>query len=622
MEKRSLTLPLLALAILALILSGCAVTPPAGQPAAADSELLQKAEAAAARGDLETASRYYLRLAEQGSTLKRPEYRLQAASLLLQGNHVEQATRLIRQIDPATLHELQQVRRQLLLARIALINHRTGDALQALDISQPSTMPDSQRAELYRLRAEAYSRRNDVVKAAQNYIIAGSYIQDPEQRLAVQRHIWQLLAQLPPETLDKLGKSAAGPPDEFSGWLALMRIARDSREQPIDVSARLQQWRSAYPNHRADQSILDALLARQEKVARHPSRVALLLPLTGPYQKPAAVIRDGIMAAYYNYPDEAKTTTSIRVYDTTGFDSIDEAYKQAVADGAGFVVGPLIKDNVADLGNSRRLPVPVLTLNYADRGNTPSGFYQFGLSPEQEAQQVAERAWLDGNNRALVMTPDSPWGERVARAFSEHWQKLGGILLKQEAYPDDKNDFSVQIQSLLELDLSKDRARKLRAVLHSDLRFEPRRRQDADYVFLAAFPRQARLIRPQLKFHYASGLPIYSTSHVFSGIRSRYKDRDMDDIEFCDTPWTLEQNPSPLKRRLTRLWPEQSRDYSRFFALGIDAYELIPQLDYLHMFRHERFNGVTGILSLNEDRRVFRTLEWARFDKGLPTLLQ
>ena len=618
MNRQTITFHILILAILALLLPGCAVTPPAVQPSQSESELLQKAEDAVARRDLDTGTRLFLRLAEQGSTLRRPEYQLQAAALLLQANHVNQAERLINQIDPTPLHELQRIRLHLMQARIALVNHRTGDALQALDISQPPTMPDAQRAELYDLRAEAYSRRNDPVAAARNYAIATQYIEDPEQRLDIQLRIWQLLAQVPEQTLKEL--SSAPPPDEFSGWLDLMRIARESKEQPIDVAARLQLWQAKYPEHKADQSILNALLARQGKVSRHPQQIALLLPLSGPYQKPAAVIRDAFMAAYYSHARDT-TTTSIRIYDTTHFDSVTDAYNTAVADGAGFIVGPLIKENVATLARERQLPVPVLTLNYTDRAGATPGFYQFGLSPEQEAQQVAERAWLDGNNRALLLTPDSPWGERMARTFSDSWEKLGGILLKQESYPDDKNDFSLQIQSLLELDLSKDRYLKLKNLLQRDLRFEPRRRQDADFVFLAAFPRQARLIRPQLKFHYASDLPVYSTSHVFSGKPDRYKDRDMDDIQFCDTPWTLDKT-SRLHVRISRLWPDQTREYTRFFALGIDAYELIPQLDYLRMFKHERFNGVTGVLSLNDDRHIFRTLEWAQFDKGLPTLLQ
>jgi outer membrane PBP1 activator LpoA protein len=273
------------------------------------------------------------------------------------------------------------------------------------------------------------------------------------------------------------------------------------------------------------------------------------------------------------------------------------------------------------LNRNRQLPVPTLTLNYGEQDTLTERLFQFGLAPEQEAQQAAERAWLDGNNKAIMITPDSSWGKRVAQAFAEHWEKLGGTLMKQQTYPGDKNDFSVELQALLELDISKARLHKLKSLLRQDLRFEPRRRQDTDFIFLAAFPRQARLLRPQLKFHYASDLPIYATSHVFTGKRDRYKDRDMDDIQFCDTPWTLRRVDGPLKHEIGKLWPEQMHDYTRFFALGIDAYQVIPQLDYLRRFPHERFNGITGVLSLDEHQHILRTLPWAQFVKGLPNPL-
>jgi len=628
MNIRSKTRLLFLLAILAFILSGCATTPPTATTATlpADDELLQRAQKAIKGGNYETAAREYLRLAEQSSALKRPEYQLQATTLLLQGNYINQAERVLKQIDPAILHSLQLLRRQLLAARIALINHRTGDALQALNIPIPKNLTNSQQAELYQLRAEAYSRRNNPLKAAQNHVLSSAFINDAETESlrAAQHTIWQLLNAIPADELNNLSSEPA--PNAFSGWLELVHIARDSQNRPTDVNARINSWRQRYPDHRADQSILDALLARQNKLAQHPQHIALLLPFSGPYKKPATVIRDGFLAAYYqhqNKPDNHKQPQSqIQVYDTSHFDSITKAYNQAVSDGAEFIVGPLAKDDVTRLSRNQTLPVPTLTLNYGEQDSITEGLYQFGLAPEQEAQQAAERAWLDGHNKGIMIIPASDWGERVGQAFAEHWEKLGGTLMKQESYPSEKNDFSVQLQALLELDLSKTRLRKLKSLLHEDLRFEPRRRQDADFIFMAAFPRQARLLRPQLRFHYASRLPVYATSHVFTGKRNRYKDRDMDGIQFSDTPWTLNRTTGPLKRSINKLWPEQMRDYTRFFALGIDAYQLIPQLDYLRMFQHERFNGITGVLHLNEDQHIFRTLKWAQFKKGLPNILQ
>ena len=157
-------------------------------------------------------------------------------------------------------------------------------------------------------------------------------------------------------------------------------------------------------------------------------------------------------------------------------------------------------------------------------------------------------------------------------------------------------------------------------MLHENLKFEPRRRQDVDFIFLAAFPRQARLIRPQLKFHYAGNIPVYATSHIYSGKRNRHADRDMDDIIFEDIPWVLytPNNTPPLQKNIDQLWPEESDQYTRLFAMGIDAYNLIPHLNHLKSYSYERYNGETGILSLDEYHRIFRQLSWARFRNGIP----
>lgn len=609
--------------ILALILTGCATSPPVTQLyTEPDAEILQRIQAAIEKDDLEYAARAYLRLAEQSSTLKQPEFQLRAASLFIRINFIQQATQLLEKITPASLHDLQYFRRQLLTAKIALINHRPGAALQALNYTIPAALTDAQQAELYYIRAAAHGRRSNPLKAVQNYILSNGFISATEKILSTQYKIWQLLASIPGQNLNNINSAPA--PDAFTGWLALIRIARDSYASPIDVSARIKHWRSLYPRHAVDQAIINAMLARQGKVTRHPDKIALLLPFSGTYKKPASIIRDGFLAAYYQHSKNKISAPhpQIHIYDTLQFTSINQAYDQAVEDGADFIVGPLIKEDVTRLNRRRQLPVPTLTLNYGEEAKAVKGLYQFGLSPEQEAQQAAERAWLDGHNQAIMITPDSDWGKRIAWAFADHWQQLGGNLMKQQTYPGQKNDFSIQLQELLELDLSKARHHQLKLLLKEDLRFEPRRRQDADFIFLAAFPRQARLLRPQLKFHYASNLPIYATSHIFTGKRNRYKDRDMDGIIFSDTPWTLNKSSGPLKRQINKLWPDNLRDYTRFYALGIDAYRLIPQLEYLRMFNHERFNGVTGVIHLDENQRVFRTLKWAQFKKGLPSLLQ
>ncbi len=143
-------------------------------------------------------------------------------------------------------------------------------------------------------------------------------------------------------------------------------------------------------------------------------------------------------------------------------------------------------------------------------------------------------------------------------------------------------------------------------------------------MFTAAFPVEARQIRPQLKFFGASALPLYATSHVFTGKPDADRDGDMDGIVFGDMPWALtaDSRQQAVREAVHRYWPERSGNYKRLFALGVDAYNIIPHLERLRAYRFERFHGETGSLRIDEADRVRRQLIWARFDNGIPRVIE
>ena len=84
-------------------------------------------------------------------------------------------------------------------------------------------------------------------------------------------------------------------------------------------------------------------------------------------------------------------------------------------------------------------------------------------------------------------------------------------------------------------------------------------------------------------------------------------------------PWILNP-PGPLKKSLKKYWPEDER-YTRFFALGTDAYNLIPFLGRLQEKSYERFSGQTGNIYLDLFKRLRRELLWAQFKRGVPKLI-
>jgi len=279
------------------------------------------------------------------------------------------------------------------------------------------------------------------------------------------------------------------------------------------------------------------------------------------------------------------------------------------------------------------MPVPTLTLNHADAATSvsadaamtapTSGLFQFALSPESEARLVAEHAWFAGHTSAAVLTPVGAWGERVAAAFADAWEDLGGSIVEFQSYLSDGSDMSTPVRKLLNVDDSDARYRSLRNVLGSNVKQETRRRQDLDFVFMAAFPRQARQLRPQLEFHQAQDLPVYSTSHIYSGIADPDADRDIDGVVFGDMPWVLEPVASggALRREVGALWSDSVSAFVRLYAFGADAYRLVGELGKLRAQQYAEFQGMTGSLSLSENYRINRRLMWARFKKGTPRIL-
>lgn len=600
--------------IISLVLSGCALVPSERGAPPPEADLLRQAERAAARGDHDEAARHYLQLAEDASELTRAGYLLEAAGALLQGNHVEPARQILAAIDARKLGGVQAVRARVLAARIALAQNRPEQALAELQIELAPALPAALRAEARELRAQAHRRSGKHLAAARELVLRETALSDADAIATNQQGIWQALAALPDDVLQR---ELDPPPDAFAGWRELALIARAAQTGAADVGEMIGAWRVRYPAHPASEEIVALVLARQREEVERPLRIAVLLPQSGPVADLGQALRDGFLAAHFRRENKSYQP-SIRFYDS-GADAAaaTAAYARAVADGADFVVGPLTRQAVNRIA-VERIAVPTLMLNYSESERTDRLLYQFGLAPEDEARQVAHRAWLDGHNRALALVPEGEWGQRVLQAFRKEWEALGGSLMEAQPYPADNNDYSEQIKRLLDLDESEQRRAELERLLQQRLQFEPYRRQDADFIFMAAFPRQARLIRPQLKFHYAGELPVYSTSHVYGGRPDPAADRDIDDVIFCDMPWVLAAGSNPIRRDIERVWPDAPAQHVRLYALGVDAYDVIPVLNTLRLFRYERFNGRTGILQLGDGNHVFRQLQWARFGNGVP----
>ena len=354
-----------------------------------------------------------------------------------------------------------------------------------------------------------------------------------------------------------------------------------------------------------------------------PKHIALLLPLSGPTAAQAQAISNGFLAAYYDSQNTAPASLpTIKIYDTASSNVLLQ-YEQAIKEGADFVVGPLTKTNVQLLLDKASIKVPTLALNYTlTEQSVPSKFYQFALSPENDAQAIAIRAANLGYHHAITLTPDGQWGANVVQAFNKQWLAQHGTIVAALAFTMD-DGLNDSIASLLNADQSQARYDNLRWMLKDKLVFTPRRRQDVDVIFLNALPLQAQQILPLLRYYYAGNIPVYATSQIYNGMSTPARDKDLDGIRFLIMPWAINPTPaaSTLRSQLQNLWGANFKQYSLLYAYGTDAYNLVLHLPEFKNIAGFNLTGNTGKLSLTQNNRFVSELEWAKFENGVPVLI-
>ncbi|MDD3762251.1 MAG: penicillin-binding protein activator [Nevskiales bacterium] len=336
--------------------------------------------------------------------------------------------------------------------------------------------------------------------------------------------------------------------------------------------------------------------------ALQPPRIALLLPMSGPYARTAEAVRDGFMAEHFEVGDAAE----IQVYDVGDSPEwVLAAYQQALTDGATAIVGPLKKESVEQLAGMLP-PVPVIGLNYLDAGAfLPSGFYQFGLAPEDEARAVADDAGSKRLLNAAALVPEGEWGSRVLAALDERLRAWGGRVVSAGRYQQGVSDQKDAIAEVMGVSGSRERHNALTRALGVRTQFEASRRGDIDFVFMAARPRDARVLMPQFRFYRANGLPHYATSLVFSG----RVDRELSGLRFCDMPFMVESEGAWATARNAAAQLSSAGVFPRLYALGQDAYRVAAALQRGDFRVGDTLSGASGWLEWGDSSALQRRLE-------------
>ena len=610
---QAVTLRLLTLIVFAMLLAACGQMPerPSG-PGPEDPDVARAAALSAAGDHLAAAELYRALAARTAAVDRRAGYLLDAAEAARSGADWDGTRAAVEQLAALQLPPTQALQRKLLQAEILLQERQPAAALELLGGMPGATQPLGLRIRHQNDVADAYRQLGNLLETANTLQNVDALQTDMADRLQTQTEILRSLALLNEQVLIRLQPS---PPGIAGGWMELALMVKRANSDPAVLASGFAEWRQRFPQHPALPDLLNTYQQRLQSQLQQVSRIAVLLPQSGVYANVAAAIRDGIVIRSFEIPEHQRP--QLRFYDATDPAGIWPLYSRAVDEGAELVIGPLQKDAVSQLLRAGELPVPVLALNQVDMDSAPpNNMYFYSLAPEDEARQAAERAWLDGSRRALVLVPQGDWGERIASAFEQRWQSLGGSVSGSGRYDAQSHDYSDTITQVLHIDQSAARHNEMERMLGRQLEFEPRRREDVDAIFLAARPVQAQGMRPQLQFHHAADLPIYTTSHAWVGQLSASQVEDMRGIRLADIPWMLNDGSTIEhdQETVTRYLAKNAAGFARLYAMGMDALRLVPHLKRLQSTRYESLDGSTGNLYMDEVNQVHRQLVWLILD--------
>lgn len=328
-------------------------------------------------------------------------------------------------------------------------------------------------------------------------------------------------------------------------------------------------------------------------------------------------------------PQAVATTSAnpgaeLKIYDTSA-QPLDQVLAQVQQDGASIVVGPLLKNNVEALMKSNTT-LNVLALNQPEQVQNRANICYFALSPEDEARDAARHIHEQGKQAPLLLIPRSTLGDRVANAFAQEWQTLGGgVVLQQKFGSASELRAGVNGGAGIALNGSPVSASlpQQQSVTIGGLTI-PAPPTDAqisgggkvDSAYIVATPEEIAFIKPMIAMRNGSqsGATLYASSRSAQGTAGPDFRLEMEGLQYSEIPMLAGSNPQLMQQALGAV----RNDYSlaRLYAMGVDAWALANHFTQMRQVPGFELNGNTGDLTADQDCVINRKLSWLKYQQG------
>ena len=527
---------------------------------------------------------------------EKEELQLYAVSAYLDEFNLTRASELLEQLNQNQLPETLYLRQQVLFAALYIKQNDRQQAELLIENLLENDSEDEVFNDWLRLAQAQLNLDSSDFLASLELLSQDINNENTATQGNQNQAVWLFVRS---QTLESLESARIQTSDnKLLGWIELGiidkkrgQIADQLWQQSVNL------WAGTYPGHEAypvyQQLASESLVSLDNSAVRSAGRIALLLPLSSPYAEIAEIIRDGFVAA------SIAQGHTVSIFDTgAGTDNVVNAYRQAVFQGAQIVVGPLGKLASTHLAQTDELVKPTILLGTVALEDeefelSPQAF-MYSLDPEHEAQSLARQAYNRGFNRAAILYPDSTRGKRLNTAFVQTWAQMGGTVATSIVYPRDLYEAQETVDRLL-----------------SSATYP-------DVIFLASNSQQGRLLSQSIHKNLEN-TAIFATSSIYSGQAEPTRDFVLNDVIFSDMPWMIEGfSQAQFKKQQLNMSEELSSDsLSRFFAFGVDAYTLALRLPQFMDQPGSSISGVTGMLTLDDDRFVLNR-PLVQFVDGIP----
>lgn len=456
--------------------------------------------------------------------------------------------------------------------------------------------------------------------------------------------IWQWVNKL---SLAELELARLKQPS-LQPWLQLSIIVKRYAMRPDLFNQQLISWQSRHVGHELVSTLPEEVrlvLAQQPIQAR---RVAVLLPLTGRLANQGLAIKEGMLTAYLEniqdaslspIADDANSANSDDLSQYREVRFFDSALKSAaelnalVAD-YDVVVGPLIKDKISQLSAILPQDKILLALNRinVDEDQATKTFsptednnhteqvaehYFYSLAPEDEAKQLAQQIYEKRLTRPVIFAADNATTQRMAEAFINKWREAPNATEPDLILFTDSKAMRAGVAQMLDVEQSKTRIGQIEYLANVEVTGVERNRRDIDAIVLFANPEQTQLLNPIIEASLSpfakKSLSVFASSRSYSMDLNSNSLRDLRNLTFTDMPWMLpEHNWQSLAQQTTQLWPQRQDTLLRLFAMGYDAYHLLPKLRRLKTLPQVSTSGLTGNMNVDAQGVIHRRLPWAQ----------